>query len=375
MAVANPYWTAWVATLTFFAAFYTLLVALPGYLAGVGLPDWQIGFVLGAFGVASLVGRPIAGVMTDRFGSRRVMLAGSAALTLGALAVPATTDVALLFVLRVLQALGYVAFTTAGTALVVALVAPEERGRRLALFGAAANVAVTVTPALVGVLLAEAPLAAGLFVSGGIALLGGAMALRLPPAATVGAALVWAIPRRLWPAMLATLLLGASFAAFFFFAPILAERRGGLSAGGLYLVYGLAIIATRVVGGRLVDRLDVGRVVALAAVLIALGHALIAYTPTVPPLILAPVLIAAGGGLFHPALIAHHAALLPEAPGRAAAAFYVAFDLGIGLGSWLFGVALELAGVPGLYWCAAALAAAVVPLMPGLTRGAARARP
>lgn len=55
-SVARPYWLAWVATVTFFAGFYALLVPLPRYLTAVGLPDWQVGLVLGAFGVASLIG-------------------------------------------------------------------------------------------------------------------------------------------------------------------------------------------------------------------------------------------------------------------------------------------------------------------------------
>jgi predicted MFS family arabinose efflux permease len=84
--------------------------------------------------------------------------------------------------------------------------------------------------------------------------------------------------------------------------------------------------------------------------------------------------MAASGGLFHPALIARHAELLLEAPGRASGAFYVAFDLGIGLGSWLFGAALQLAGLPGLYWTAAALAGAVLPLTPLLAKGGSHAQ-
>jgi predicted MFS family arabinose efflux permease len=102
----------------------------------------------------------------------------------------------------------------------------------------------------------------------------------------------------------------------------------------------------------------------VAAALMAVGHALIALTFGLAPLLVAAALIAASGGLFHPALIARHAALLPDAPGRASAAFYVAFDLGIGLGSWLLGVALQLNGLPGLYWTAALVAGLVLLLAP-----------
>src|SRR5262245_156445 len=365
-ATRRAYWTAWAATVTFFGGFYALLVPLPRYLAEVGLPDWQIGLVLGAFGVASLVGRPVAGVASDRLGPRPVMLFGAAALTVGAVGVVATTSLLPLFGLRVLQATGYVAFTTAGTALIVALVPPGERGRRLALYGAAANVAITVTPAVVAALLEVAPLEAGLLAAGGMALAAGLMAARIDPAAATRVsaerAIEWAVPRRLWLPMLIAALLGAAFAAFFQFAPILAERRGTIPVGRLYTVYGVGIITARLVGGRLLDRFEVGRVLVLAATLIALGLGLIAASADTGWLTVAPLLIAAGSGLFHPALIAHHAALLPEAPGRATAAFYIGFDLGIGGGSWLLGFALEVAGLGGLYWTAAALALAVVPL-------------
>jgi predicted MFS family arabinose efflux permease len=371
----SAYWLAWFATVTFFAGFYALLVPLPRYLADIGLPDWQIGLVLGAFGIASLIGRPLAGVATDRFGSRPILLCGAVALAFGAVAVAQTTNLGLLLGLRLSQAVGYVAFTTAGTALVVSLVSPETRVRRLALFGVAANLAIALTPAAISSLLEVAPVEVGLLASAGLAVLAGALALALPslsgPSDQLAPrrATAWSIPRRVWLPMLATGLLGAGFAAFFQFAPILAERRG-VAAGVLYTIYGAAIIATRVFAGRLLDRVSVARVVALAAILMAIGMALVAATDSAAPLLIAPILVAVSGGLFHPTLIAHHATLLPDTPGRASAAFYVAFDLGIGLGSWLFGLMLQVAGLPGLYWSAAVLALCVLPLAAALNRRA-----
>jgi predicted MFS family arabinose efflux permease len=365
----RDYWTAWIATVSFFAGFYALLTPLPYYLADIGLPDWQIGLVLGAFGVASLLGRPLAGLATDRWGARPVMLSGAAALLVGALAVPATGNVVILFGLRLLQAAGYVAFTTAGTGLVVLLSAPGERGRRLAIFGAAANVAITLTPAAISGVLAVAPLAAGFLVSGGLALLAGGLAWRLPRAqrAPAGARPGLAFPRRLWAPMAAAGLLGAGFAAFFQFTPLLAARRDTIDAGWLYTVYGIGLIVSRFGGGGLVDRWGTVRMLLLTCLLQSLGLALFAVASTTGRLIAATLLLAVSG-LFHPTLLAHHAALLPNAPGRASAAFYVGFDLGIGLGSWLLGIALEVAGVSGLYGVAALFALAVLPLLPLIAR-------
>jgi predicted MFS family arabinose efflux permease len=166
-----------------------------------------------------------------------------------------------------------------------------------------------------------------------------------------------------------TALFGASFAAFFQFAPILAERRG-VPAGLLYTVYGFSIITVRLVGGRWLDRANIGRVLALAALLIGAGLTINAVATTLGWLSLAALLSASGSGLFHPVLLAHHARLLPGTPGRASAAFYVGFDLGIGVGSWLLGIVLEIGGLTGLYAIAATIALAVPLLIRPLARQA-----
>lgn len=368
-AASHHYWTAWAATLVFFAGFYALLTPLPRYLAAIGLPDWQIGLILGAFGVASLLGRPFAGLATDRWGARPVLVAGAAALLVGALGVLATERAPVLFGLRLLQAGGYVAFTTAGTGLVVALTAPEERGRRLAVFGAAANVAITLTPAAISALLAVAPLGAGFLAAALLALTAGLLAWRVPSAAAPRAAGApgWSFPRPLWVPMAAAALLGMGFAAFFQFVPILAERRGTIDAGWLYTLYGVGLIASRFGAGGLVDRWGVARTLAVTALLMAAGLATLSVAWSPPWLAVATLLLAASG-LFHPALIVHTADLLPDSPGRASAAFYVGFDLGIGLGSWILGATLQAAGLAGLYAAAAAAALCVLPLVPAIAR-------
>jgi predicted MFS family arabinose efflux permease len=369
---SRAYWTAWVATLIFFAGFYSLLVPLPRYLAQIGLPDWQIGLILGAFGVASLLWRTVAGVGVDRFGSRPVMMLGSASLVVGAVCVIATTNPLILGLLRLLQAAGYVAFTTAGTALIIQLTPEAERGRRLAIFGAAANVAITLAPAAATALLEVLPLASGFWIAGLLALIGGLLAATIAaPPRPVGPVRDWRqgwrFPRILWLPMLTAGLFGAGFAAFFLFAPILSERRD-VPPGLLYTVYGVGIIATRIVGSGWLDRVGTGRTLLLSAILLGSGLALAAVGTTSLWLAVAAVVIATGSGLFHPVLIALHARLLPDAPGQATAGFYLGFDLGIGLGSWLFGAILDLAGLTWLFLTAALLVLSTTTLLPALTR-------
>jgi MFS family permease len=204
--------------------------------------------VLGVFGVASLIGRPLAGIAADRWGQRRVMRWGSVALLIGISGMPLTSNVSALFFLRLIQALGYVAFTTAGTALVIALTPEIARRQRLALFGMAANVAMTLVPALMGALLPSVRLATTFWLAGGLALLAGLLTtgivFRPPPAETSARSWRWTLPPTLRPAMLVSVCFGLGFRAFFQFLPPLAQRRGVFSAGLLYACYGAGIISS-----------------------------------------------------------------------------------------------------------------------------------
>jgi predicted MFS family arabinose efflux permease len=365
------YSTIWAATLLFFAGFYALLVPLPQYLDSIGMSDWQIGIVLGTFGIASLIGRPLAGMAVDRIGARPVLLTGAIALIIGALGVPVTSNLLLLLVLRLLQAVGYVAFTTAGTALVIVLTPLEQRAKRLAIFGIAANMAITLAPAGMSVLLTRMPLASGFVLASMLAGCAGLLAMSVPSSTLPHpshALIPWHLPHSLWLPMLIAGLFGAGFAAFFQYAPILAEWRGDLVAGWLYSVYGISIILTRLSNGRLFRGITGPRLLGVAAISMISGLGLIAAGPPIPILLLAIVLIAYGSGTSHPTLLAHHAALLPQTPGLAAAAFYIGFDLGIGLGSWLYGVLLQGTGIGGLYIGAALLVTLVLFLAPRLGR-------
>src|SRR5206468_3508798 len=111
------------------------------------------------------------------------------AFIVGAFGVPFVIDPFLLGVLRLAQTVGYVAFTTAGTALVIQLTPEERRGRQMAIFGAAANTAITLSPAITSLLLQYAPLEFGFFAAGVLALIAGVLASCVrPPAPGIRAA-------------------------------------------------------------------------------------------------------------------------------------------------------------------------------------------
>ncbi|MFN8482711.1 MAG: MFS transporter [Anaerolineae bacterium] len=369
----RAYWTAWVATLAFFVGYYTLLVPVPLYLHQIGLPDWLIGVILGAFGVASLIGRPLAGTTADTYGRRKVILFGTFSLMVGAIGFSFTTSPALLFGLRLLQAGGYVAFTTASTALVTDLVPAARRASAVAIFGIAANVAMTMTPAIISALMPVISLTGALWLSGAFAALGGLLAFGVPdtrpaqPRRGDWREVVHVEPSLRLP-MLITCIFGLSWGAFLQFLPLLAERRDLGSAGLVYTVYGISIILSRLTVGRRLDTIDRSRVLVLSTLMMVAGLGLFAIATRQIELFAAAALVAYGSGIVHPALIAIHVErAAPEMRGHAIAIFYLGFDLGIGVGAWVLGLVLQGYGFVGLYGVAALAGLVVAAMLPRIT--------
>jgi len=371
------------ATLLFFVAFYALLVPLPPYLADAGLEDWQIGLVLGSFGIASLVGRPWAGLAADRIGRRAVMLAGVGVFIVGVLGLGATASVFLLMGARILQALGYATVSTAATARITDLAPPEARGQRIAQFGIAANLSMTLTPATVDLLLPRIGYAGafGMAVAAALACAGLTLTfcetrtLHTGEGTGAGAAgegdggRLWVLPPSIRSPWIASLLLGIGFGAWLAFLPLLSDRRGVEPTGVLFAVYGVSIMITRLLTAPWQDRGKERLLLSGGFVAMGLGLAFFAFTGTRPTYILATMLVAAGGGIAHPLLMALHVRLMPPAMrGRAVSTFYLAFDLGNGVGVWLLGFVLQWWGLTALFGFAAfaALAGLPVALLGGL---------
>ena len=133
----------------------------------------------------------------------------------------------------------------------------------------------------------------------------------------------------------------------------------GTSKGWFYLCYTVASLAVRLVAGKSSDTYGRVRVLRWSAAVLALGLALLVWTPSVPVFLLGAVVFGLGTGLNSPTLYAWTIDLSdPLRRGRAVATMYIALEAGIGLGAlaagWIFANhaprlsyvhALSLAGV------------------------------
>src|SRR5574337_711317 len=131
--------------------FFTSLNAfslLPLYIKTLGGTESQIGWVMGSYSRAAILGQPLAGALVDRFGRKRFLLVGSAAGMLAAVGFAFSSHMDARFIFfRVLQGIGYSTFSVANLTLVAEIVPSSRRGEAVGLFGISGLITIALSPA------------------------------------------------------------------------------------------------------------------------------------------------------------------------------------------------------------------------------------
>lgn len=352
----------WVGGLAQFLSFFLLLPALPVYARRLGLPESRIGIMTGAFPVAAMMVRPVAGWAADRYGRKPFLLAGALVFAVASALYGLSRTLPALILVRALHGVGMGLYPTGGMAMAADLAPPARRGQVMGLVGIAANVALAIGPAA-GLALANRWGFDWLFaLSAAIALI--ALALALGQAETLAApvrvrlALGSAFSVAALGPCVVVLCLMMTYGVQSTYLPLYAAARGDDSAGLFFTVMACAIIVSRGLGGGLSDRLGRAPVAAAGAlavvaalVVVALGEG--GWTPVV-----AGGLYGLGFGVTQPALIAWCVDLVGVTErGKAMGTFYTALELGIAAGQIGAGFLVGPMGYRGVFLASAAVAA------------------
>jgi len=331
----------------YFLSIATLLPTLPRYveeeLDGGGL---AVGIVVGAFAVSAALVRPTVGRLGDIVGRRTMALAGAGFVAVATMPLGLVHALWYLVLLRLVAGLGEACFFIGAATAAQDLAPDHRRGEAASLF--------SVT------------------IYGGLAfgpLLGEQIYTRLGPTETwlfagatsvVAFALSWFIPREmgrsddppprrglLHPAAVlpgTVLLLGVTgFTGFAAFLPLYVDEIGQDGAGAFLLFYGVLVLAIRLIGSRVPDRLGPVRTSTYALVAIAAGLLCIGLIPTAVAAWIATGMLAVGMSLLFPALFTAAVNAAPATErSHAVGTFSLFFDLSQGLGAPVLGLAVAL---------------------------------
>ena len=127
-------------------------VANPRIMAGLETDINAVIWVTSAYLLAYAVPLLITGRLGDRFGPKRLYLAGLVVFTLASLWCGLSGSIQMLIAARVLQGLGAALMTPQTMAVITRIFPPDRRGAAMGLWGATAGMATLVGPILGGVL-------------------------------------------------------------------------------------------------------------------------------------------------------------------------------------------------------------------------------
>jgi MFS family permease len=356
------------AGLMVFAMGQTILFAVMGPVAReIGMPEWQVGVVIAASALTVMLVSPLWGRLTDRWGRKRVIVAGLAGYGLATLlfagllaagaagVIGAALAFFALVAARVLYAMASGGIQPAAVALMADLTAEKDRSAGIALVGAAFGIGTVLGPALAAGLVGFGVLTP-LFAAAGAALVIAALsAARIvdPPrrndvTETGGAAS--GLPPGLLALLSLSFLLYVAIATIQQTAAFYIQDFTGADAVTTARLTGYAFVALAVamlvVQGGLVQALKPppGRMVALGLPIAAAGLGLYLAAPSIGWVIAAFALMGAGFGAVQPGISALVSLRTgADAQGRAAgfvqAAMAGGFVVGPLAGTVLYGAA------------------------------------
>ncbi|MFD3401871.1 Cmx/CmrA family chloramphenicol efflux MFS transporter [Kribbella sp. NPDC058693] len=339
---------------------------LPELATGLQVSIPQAGLLISAFALGMLVGAPVLAVVTLTWSRRTALLLFLAAFALTHVAGALTPNYTVLLITRVVGAFVYAGFWSVAAVTVVALVPSTMRARAMSVVTGGLTIATIVGLPLGTVLGQHLGWRSAFWTVAGLCVLAMAGVLATVPgdrpdpatAPRLADELRVLINARLWLAFGTTALVTATILAVFsYLAPLLTQTTG-LPASvlpGVLALYGLGSFIGITVGGRFADALPFHTLFISITGLVVLSG-LLAITASNPALAIAVIALLGGFGFAaNPALNARVFSLAGNAPTLATATNFSAFNVGITVGPWLGGVAIDAgAGYPALGWIAVA---------------------
>jgi MFS family permease len=333
---------------------------LPRYVTGpLGAGSVAVGVTIGAFAIGAVLARPFAGRVADARG-RRIVLVSGAAVMCGAHALFfLPMGVLGLVGVRLLVGMGEALIFTAGATWVVDLAPSDRRAQSIGVFGLSVWTGLSL-----GTVAGE-----GLFALGGFGavwafaalapLLGALIAARVPeprrPPQPAGER-TELVPRAALRPGVALALASAGYATMASFVVLHLAESGAGSGAAVFTVFTAAVVAARLLGGRLPDRIGARPCAIVAGIAEASGLALVAVAGSTVVALGGALAMGVGFSLLYPALALMVVDGVEESRrGAALGTFTAFFDIGLGLGAPLAGAVAALAGLPAAFVAAAVL--------------------
>lgn len=343
-----------------FLGFQMTLPTIPLFVEHLGGNDQLIGYVVGIFTFSSLLIRPLAGHTLETKGRGFVYLIGLFIFVLSVGSYGFAMGMWFLFMMRIVQGVGWGFSTTASGTIATDLIPPSRRGEGMGYFGLSGNLALAFGPSLGLALTSHLSFSRFFLICAFFGLVALLLSSRikfkkieLKPDKSVPMKMDFYEKSALQPSVL-LFFITVTFGGIAAFLPLYTAQKHISGIQWYFLLYAIALLLSRTFAGQLYDRKGHKAVFIPGAFLILLAMFLLSWLPSSLILYLAALLYGFGFGTVQPALQAwaiEKAAI--NRKGMANATFFSFFDLGVGVGAMVFGQIGHVLGYRSIYITAA----------------------
>ncbi len=359
----------------------------PLFVTGHGGTKADIGILMGAFTLSSVLCRPWISDMVDRIGRRRSYGLGCIILSLLPFAYllfrgPLSSFYLPLFLVRVVHGVGLAICFTAAFTYVTDIVPAGRLNEGIGMFGVTGLIGMALGPVFAEIIIQKYGFSAFFLFSSAMAALGLLFQLRLPESyrngdEARGPSFFTIFTRRKFLIIFSlALLFGMGLSASGGFVAPYAREKHIAFVSFYYICYSGAAVLTRFLGGRLADRVGEERIIPYAMILTGAGLLLLIFLKGNTVLILSGFMTGCGHGFLFPCL---NALAVRNEPlpirGKIMGVFTGGIDGGVLVGSVSLGYLGEWGGFQALFLAAGVCLLAGIPIFRFRLRNAAGKNP
>lgn len=355
-----------------FIAFYTLLTTLPIYVIDdLGGSQTEAGLVVTVMLVAAIIVRPFSGNLLDYIGKKKGLVISVAIFTATSFLYIWVDQFTPLLLLRFFHGLSFGVITTATGAIAADIIPPARRGAGLGYFAMSMNLAVVVGP-FIGLTLLQFGSFKTLFIVLSLIMVAGVISSVLVHVSKKDTivnkpvkfkfSLSDLIEMKALPIALISSLVSLAYASIISFISVYSNSIGlATTASYFFLVFAIVMLVSRPYLGRSFDSRGPKFVILPCLFIFAIGLVLLSFTSTPLMLLVSAGLIGLGYGSLLPSFQSMAIQAAPSSrSGHATATFFMLYDSGIAVGSFVWGAVVAAFGFQNLYILCAVLVLVVI---------------
>ena len=341
-----------------YITYYAILAALPIYLVtDLHASKMQVGIVVGAYTIASVLVRPFSGFALDKFGRRTIFLSALIIYSLLFAGYLVALTITSIIFLRFAQGLTWGITTVSGSTIAIDNIPSSKRGEGIGYFALSTTLGMSVGP-IIGLFICHEWGYIAMFVSGcfiSVISLAFAYAIHLRKRFLVGKRiqLNWNSlfeKSSIRPSINVFITMIAYGGLLSFIA--LYGREIGIQNSSLYfLIFSIGIAAARLTAGKEFDKKGPRRIITVCLILLIIGFPLLALAKDAVLFYLSAVIIGFGNGVIFPtfqSMVNNLADSMHR--GIANSTLYTAVDLGMGFGMIMAGLIAQHMSISAIFW-------------------------